>query len=397
MNLEEIQQLSAQSLMPTYRRLPVAFQKGKGVYLWDTEGKKYLDFVAGIAVNTLGYNHPRLAYAVTRMATHPLHVSNLYEIPEQAELAQKLVAISFANKVFFCNSGTEANDAAVKLARKWAHARFGAERGEILTATQSFHGRSLGMIAASGQERLREGFDPMLPGFRHIPFGDEAAAAAAIGPQTCAIMVEPIQGEGGINIAPRNYLKTLKDLCQEHQLLLILDEVQCGMGRTGRWFGYEHYGILPDILTLAKGLGGGVPIGAMLAREGVAEAFTPGSHGSTFGGNPFVTAVAKEVLQAIEDEALLARAQEMGAYCLERLQACAERYAFLHEVRGLGLMLAVDLDKPARALVEKCLQKGLIVNAVREKTLRFLPPLIIQQKHIDEGFEILETVFEESA
>jgi predicted acetylornithine/succinylornithine family transaminase len=395
MNKEEIINLSQKYLMNTYRRFPVAWKKGKGVYLWDAEGKKYLDFLAGIAVNTLGYNHPRLVYTLTKLTTHPLHVSNLYEIPEQIELAQKLVELSFPAKVFFCNSGTEANEAAVKLARKWGNEKFDQPRNEILTATQSFHGRTLSMIAASGQERLLKGFDPLPQGFRHIPFGDEKAALEAVRPETCAIMVEPIQGEGGIQLPSPNYLKALKDICQEHHILLILDEVQCGIGRTGKMFAYEHYGVVPDIVTLAKGLGGGVPIGAVLAREFVSESFTPGSHGSTFGGNPLVTSVAKQVLTVIKDEDLLERCSELGNYFLARLKEFQDKYKFLHGARGLGLMLAIDLDHPARPIVEKCLERGLIINAVQEKTLRFLPPLIINQKQIDEGLEILQSVFEE--
>ncbi len=395
MELSEISKLSAQYLMGNYRRLPVAFKKGKGVYLWDTEGKKYLDLVAGIAVNTLGYNHPRLAYVLSRFATHPWHISNLYEIQEQAELAQLLVEKSFPSRVFFCNSGTEATEAAVKLARKWGNEQQDPPRNEILTATQSFHGRTLSMIAASGQEKLRKGFDPMLPGFRHVSYGDVDAMAEAISPATCAIMVEPIQGEGGIQIPPRDYLGGLKDLCQQHQLLLILDEVQCGVGRTGSLFAYEQFGVVPDIVALAKGLGGGVPIGAVLARDSVAECFTPGAHGSTFGGNPLVTTVAKVVLEVIEEEGLLDRSRELGAYFLEQLQVIEATHAFVKGARGVGLMLAIDLDMPARPVVEKCLEHGLIVNAVQEKTLRFVPPLIIQQKQIDEGIELLQCVFEE--
>lgn len=393
--MRELIESSQKYLMNTYKRFPVAWKKGKGVYLWDTNGKKCLDFLSGIAVNTLGYNHPRIVYVLSRMATHPWHVSNLYEIPEQIELAKKLVEMSFPSKAFFCNSGAEASEAAVKLARKWGNENFDTPHNEILTVSQSFHGRTIAMIAASGQERLRKGFDPIPIGFRQVPFGDDQAAREAIRPETCAIMVEPIQGEGGIQLPPKDYLKALKDICQEHHLLLILDEVQCGVGRTGRMFAYENYGVVPDVVILAKGLGGGVPIGAILAREAVAESFNQGSHGSTFGGNPLVTAVAGEVIKAIEEENLLENAKELGSYFLTRLKEFEDRYDFLHGARGLGLMLAIDLDHLARPVVEKCLERGLIVNAVQEKTLRFLPPLIIQRRQIDEGLEILGRVFKE--
>ncbi len=395
MDLETIISTSQQYLIGNYKRFPVAWKKGKGVYLWDTTGKKYLDLVAGIAVNTLGYNHPRIAYVLSKMATHPLHVSNLYEIEEQAALAKKLVDLSFAAKAFFCNSGTEATEAAVKVARKWGNEKADQPRNEILTTSMSFHGRTLSMIAASGQEKLRKGFDPMLPGFRHVPYNDATAMREAVGPETCAIMVEPVQGEGGINIPDRNYLKELKDICQEHQLLLILDEVQSGIARTGTMFAYEQFGVVPDIIALAKGLGGGVPIGAMLARESVAESLTPGSHGSTFGGNPLVTAVATAVLEAIEEEDLVEQSAELGQYFLKCLNELQSRYDFLHGARGIGQMLAIDIDQEARPVVEKCLEEGLIINAVQAHTLRFLPPLIINRKQIDEGIEILDSVFKE--
>lgn len=392
-NVDVIQKTD-EFVMHTYRRFPVAFDKGKGAYLWDVDGRKYLDFVGGIAVNILGHNHPRVVYALTKQAGKLLHVSNLYHIAEQAQLAETLVQRSFADKVFFCNSGAEANEAAVKLARKWG---YGGEtpRHEIITTDRSFHGRTLGMIAASGQEKLRVGFGPDMPGFRHVPFGDEEALAGAIGPQTVAVMLEPIQGEGGVNLAPKDYLKGVKDLCQQHHLLLILDEVQVGMGRTGTLFAYEQQGIIPDIVTLAKGLGGGVPIGALLAREHVAEAFEAGSHASTFGGNPLATAAAQAVLEAIDSEEILANCQSVGSYFLVQLKALEKRYSFLHDARGLGLMLGLDSDVPARSIAEKCLERGLLVNAIGEKTLRFLPPLNISEKHVDAAIEILGEVFEE--
>lgn len=387
MNNQDVIEKTNKYVMNTYARLPVAICRGKGVYLWDVEGKKYLDFLSGLGVNILGYFHPHMTYALTKQSKDLLHISNLVHISQQAELAEILVEHSFADKIFFCNSGAEANEAAVKLARKWG-GRDSQGRYEILTADQSFHGRTLGMISASGQERLRRDFGPVAPGFRHIPFGDEKAAHEAVGPETCAIMVEPIQGEGGVVVPPQDYLKALKDICQEHHLLLILDEVQTGMGRTGRLFAYEHFGVVPDIATVAKGLGGGVPIGAVLAQEGVAGTFVPGDHASTFGGNPLATAVALAVLKVLTSEEILENCRTVGSYFLDRLGELNR----IHNVRGYGLMIGCDVDHGANDIMNACLKAGLFINAIQNRILRFLPPLILKKKQVDEGMKILKEV-----
>ncbi len=394
MTLEETKAMTAEYIMATAKRLSVAWDKGDGVYLWDTEGHKYLDLLAGIAVNILGYQHPKMVDAMVQAASKPLHVTNIYHIPSQAQLAQQLVEASFPGKVFFCNSGTEANEAAVKLARKWGNESSGGSKNQIITTQRSFHGRTLAMIAATGQEKVRRGFDPQMPGFVSVEFGDIAALAAAINQDTCAIMLEPIQGEGGINLPPAGYLEQVRALCDEHNILLIFDEIQTGMGRTGKMFAYQHENIQPDILTLAKGLGSGVPVGAMIAQNGIAETFTPGSHGGTFGGNPFICSVASAVFQAIQDDDLITHSAEVGAYFLEALVKLTEKFSFLHNARGLGLMLAIDLDMPAGPVVEAGLKKGLILNAVQEKTLRFVPPLILQKQHVDEAIAGMTEIFE---
>lgn len=377
--------------MNTYNRLPMAPVKGRGATLWDADGKKYIDFFSGLAVCNLGHSHPRILHAAAKQARRLLHVSNVFYIDHQAELAELLVKNSSADKVFFCNSGAEANEAAVKLARKYARKILKEDRYEVITMRQSFHGRTLAMITATGQEKFQKGFEPLMPGFRYADFGDAGSVEKAIGPKTIAVMVEPIQGEGGVRIAPKNWFKSLRDLCDQKGLLLIVDEVQVGMGRTGTLFAYEQFGMTPDIITLAKALGGGLPIGAMLARDAVAQAFEPGDHASTFGGNPFVTAVALESVRGIIER--LENARLRGAYLkglLEKLQA---EFQWIREVRGVGMILGMDVDREARPLVVKCLEAGLLINAAQPKTLRFLPPLTIGKKEIDEGIKILRKVF----
>jgi len=394
MDIKELEAMTAQYVLHTARRLPVAWTKGRGVYLWDSEGKKYLDLLAGIAVNVLGYNHPRMIHAITQAATHPLHVTNLFQVPEQTFLAKDLVSLSFSGKVFFCNSGAEANETAVKIARKWGNETSNGRKNVVITTKQSFHGRTLAMLSATGQEKVRTGFQPLMPGFVNVPYGDLAALAEAITDETCAVMIEPLQGEGGIQIPPAGYLKGIKDLCQRHQILCIVDEIQTGMGRTGKFWAYQHEEIQPDIVALAKGLGGGVPIGAVLVRDEIAEIMTPGSHGGTFGGNPFVSRVARAVLKTIQEEDLVAQSADVGAYFLDRLKELESRHPLVHNARGKGLMLAIDLDCPARDLVLAGLENGLVLNAVQEKTLRFVPPLILQRKHVDESIDILNDILE---
>src|SRR3989441_4304698 len=388
MNTQAATELSDKYLMRTYRRAPVAFASGQGARLTDVEGKVYLDFVAGIAVSVLGHNHPALSTAIRTQAARLLHVSNLYQIPQQGELARWLVTHSSLARAFFCNSGAEANEAAINLAGKWGRAR-GGERFQIIVAEHSFHGRTLGSLAATAQPKYQHGFEPLPAGFVAVPFNDLKALRRATTGEVCAVMLEPVQGEGGIHMASADYLQGVRRFCTERGLLLILDEVQTGIGRTGRLFAYEHFGILPDVLTLAKGLGG-VPIGAMLAGVEAAEAFSPGDHGSTFGGNPLACAAALAVLTTIESDGLVQRAANVGAYLLERLRALARRHAVIVDVRGLGLMLAVELSVEAARVVDACRERGLLVNAVKPNTLRLVPPLIITPADVDEAVEILD-------
>jgi predicted acetylornithine/succinylornithine family transaminase len=381
--------LTEQYLMNTYKRAPVAFASGRGVWLIDVEGRPYIDFIAGIAVCALGHNHPVLTASIQAQAARLLHVSNLYLIPEQARLGQWLVEHSALDRAFFCNSGAEANEAAIKLARKYWHVR-DEQRFEIIVAQQSFHGRTLGTLAATAQPKYQKGFEPLPPGFVTVPFDDIGALQQAVGPQTAAVMLEVVQGEGGYRFPSLTYFPSVRRICDERGLLLILDEVQTGIGRTGRWFAHEHYGITPDMMTLAKGLGGGVPVGALLATEGVASAFQPGDHGSTFGGNPLACAAALAVVETLEDEGLPARAAEVGGYLVDRLQALAGHHPMMTEVRGLGLLVAVDLSTEAAGVVTACRERGLLINAVQPKTLRFAPPLIVTKSEVDQAVTILD-------
>jgi acetylornithine aminotransferase len=382
-------------MMKNVGRYPLVPVRGEGCRVWDADGKEYLDFLAGIAVNNLGHCHPRVVKALREQAGTLIHCSNYYHNTPQTELAELLCANSFADRVFFCNSGAEANEAAIKLARKYSRDKFGPDRFEIITAVESFHGRTMATVSATGQEKVQRFFDPLLHGFTHVPFNDVASLSAAINPNTCAVMLEPIQGEAGINIPAADYLQQVRDLCDRNGLLLILDEVQTGIGRTGKLFAYEHFGVTPDIMTVAKALGGGGPIGAMLAREEVAAAFTPGTHGSTFGGNPLMTAAALAAVRAILEEGLLERTNEMGAYLLGKLDALKEKFSFIADVRGIGLMIGMTLAIPAGDIVKKGHERGVLLNVTHEQVLRFVPPLIVGKKEIDEMIGILEGILEE--
>jgi predicted acetylornithine/succinylornithine family transaminase len=333
--------------------------------------------------------------AIKAQAQTLLHVSNLYHIEPQIRLAQALCEHSFADKVFFCNSGAEANEAAIKLARRYAKVRWGPDRYEIVCMRDSFHGRTMATLTATGQEKHQRGFEPLLPGFKHIPFNDLGAAEQAIDSRTCAVLVEPIQGEGGVRVPDDDYLPALRQLCSDRDVLLMLDEEQTGMGRTGRLFAYEHWGIEPDVMTLAKALGGGLPIGAMLAKEEVASAFVPGSHASTFGGSPFITAAALAALTAIVEERLPQRAAKTGAYFLGRLRELVQRYPYAKEARGKGLILALELAVPAKPIVDRCLQLGLLILTGGDQVLRFVPPLIIGEAEVDEALSILDQALPE--
>ena len=369
-------------VMGTFKRLPVTFVRGKGARVWDAEGKEYLDLVAGIAVNSLGHAHPAIAQAVADQSTTLVHTSNLYYSEPQVRLAQRLVELSFPSRVFFCNSGAEANECAIKIARKWGLRNRGGAH-DVICATGAFHGRTLATVTATGNPKYTASFAPLPDGFVHVPFNDIEALKAATKENTAAVLLEPIQGEGGIHLAEIEYLKAVRAWCDEQDLLLIMDEVQTGIGRTGRWFGYEHAGITPDVMTLAKGLGGGVPIGACLAAPR-ADVLEPGDHGSTFGGNPLACTAALAVIDTVEAEGLVGHAAEMEHLLREEL----ETLSGVHEVRGRGLMQAVQFEQPvARAFQERCLELGLIVNATDEHTIRVVPPLVIGPQEIVEAGE----------
>jgi len=376
-------------IMNTYARLPIAMVKGEGCYVYDADGRKYLDFVAGIAVNALGHAHPAVAEALSRQAGTIIHCSNLYWIEPQVAAAKLLVENSCLDKVFFANSGAEANEAAIKLARKYAKAK-DVDKYEIITMYDSFHGRTMATLAATGQARIQNGYDPLLQGFKYVPFNDIAALREAVSPRTCAVMLEPVQGEGGVIVAEDDYLRAVRELCDEHDMLLIFDEVQVGLGRTGKLFAYQHSGVEPDIMTLAKALGGGAPVAAMLAKDKVAASFQPGDHASTFGGNPLVTAAAKATLEVIIGDNLPANAAKMGAYLQGKLTALKAKYPFIQYVRGKGLLVGLVLDIPGAPIVAACLERGLLINCTAGKVLRFVPPLIVSQTEIDKMLVILE-------
>ncbi len=382
-------------IMTTYGRYPIVPVRGEGCRVWDADGKEYLDFLAGVAVNNLGHCHPKVVAALQQQAAKLIHCSNYYHIPSQIELAELLCSHSFADKAFFCNSGAEANEAAIKLARKYSRDTYGPERYEIITAAESFHGRTMATVSATGQEKVQKFFDPLLHGFRHIPFNDVAALEAAVGPQTCAVMLEPIQGEGGVNVPSPGYFREVRRICDEHNLLLIFDEVQVGMGRTGKLFAYEHFGVTPDIMTLAKALAGGAPIGTMLAREKYAAAFTPGTHGSTFGGNPLVTAAAVATVRVMLEEGILNRTEEIGEYLLGELEQLKEKYPFVAEVRGIGLMIGMVLTIPGADIVKQGHARGVLLNVTHDTVLRFVPPLVVTKHEIDRMIAILDGIFAE--
>lgn len=381
-------------IMNTYKRLPLFIVKGRGNRIYDVEGREYLDFVSGLAVNNLGHCNPRVTVAFQKQAQRLVHTSNLFYTEPQVNLARLLVENSFADKVFFCNSGAEANEAAIKLVRKYSSEK-GTGRYEIITAFNSFHGRTMATLTATGQEKFHKGFAPLVPGFSYVPFNDITALENAITEKTAAVMIEPIQGEGGVNIPDRDYLKRLRELCDSKGILLVLDEVQTGIGRTGKLFAYQHYGIEPDIITLAKGLGGGLPIGAMLAKDYVAAAFTPGTHASTFGGTPLVCSAAIEVIKILtEDDLMLDNCRRMGGYLVAELNDLKLKYPHLiKDVRGIGLITGMELNIKGESIVTECINKGIIINCTMENVLRFLPPLDVIQSDIDKLSDTLTEVF----
>jgi len=379
-------------IMNTYGRLPVVLIRGNGVYVEDVKGRRYVDFISGIGVNNIGHCNPKLVENVKKQLETLIHVSNLYYTVPQVKLAKKLAYLSGLDKVFFSNSGAEANECAIKLARRYGK-KMGIGEGEIITMERGFHGRTLATITATPKVEYQKGFEPLPGGFKYVPFNNLDKLMESISNKTTGIMIEPVQGEGGIHVADKEYLKGVRDICDDKGILLIFDEVQCGIGRTGKMFAYQHYDVKPDILTLAKALGGGIPIGATLAKEEVAETFTPGSHGSTFGGNPLACVSAYVTLSIVED--LLTHVEEMGEYFIKKLRDLQSKYSFIKEVRGMGLMLGMELSFEGRDIVKKILEKGYLINCTAERVLRFLPPLIIEREHIDALVDALDEIFSE--
>ncbi len=385
MKLDEIFQSYKDCIMPTYTKLPLVFVKGKGSKLWDIHNKEYLDLFPGWGVGNLGHCHHKVVQAVRDQIPKLIFIpNNYYHIP-QAKLAKEIIRLSHPGKVFFCNSGAEANEGAIKFARK-----FGAGRYEIITFENAFHGRTLAALAATGQKKYMQGFDPFPEGFKQVKFNDINALKSALSDKTVAIMLELVQGEGGVNVADKNFVLELRRICDERKILLIVDEVQTGIGRTGKMFACQHYGIVPDIMTLAKALGGGLPIGAMVVKKDIADTLQPGMHASTFGGGPVVCRAALAVLKAIQDEKLLINTQKMNSYLFDRLAVLKKKYAVIKEVRGLGLMAGLELNIPGKAVVDKCLEKYLLINCTHDNVLRVMPALNITKKELDKALNIIE-------
>ncbi|MBF0281606.1 MAG: acetylornithine transaminase [Zetaproteobacteria bacterium] len=381
--------------MNNYARFDIRLTHGKGSWVWDDHGKSYLDFISGIAVNTLGHGHPKLLSAINEQTEKMIHCSNLFHIPLQERLAYTLAKESALDELFFCNSGAEANEAAIKLVRKYWFDH-GESRPQIITALQSFHGRTMMTLTATGQEKVKKGFQPLPVGFDYVPYNDIEALREMVNHHTAAIILEPIQGEGGVVVADANYLQQVRALCDAYGVLLVLDEVQTGVGRTGKMFAHQHYGVLPDIMTLAKGLGGGVPIGAMVAKRDISASFDAGSHGSTFGGNPLACAAALAVLQIIEEEKLLENVVERGAQLRHGLQALQANHSVIDCVRGEGLILGVSCHDEVAAIIKRCQQHGLLILAAGPKVLRLLPPLNVSEAEIEHALQILDQVLEAS-
>jgi acetylornithine/N-succinyldiaminopimelate aminotransferase len=375
--------------MHTYGRQPLVLVKGEGCRVWDDAGREYLDFVSGLAVVNLGHAHPDVAKAAAAQLTQLVHVSNIYYTTPMVELAETLVRLSFADRVFFANSGAEVNEGAIKLARRYSRERFGEGRHRIICTENSFHGRTLGALSATGQSKFWQGFEPLLPGFLFVPFNDLDAVAQAVDDTVGAVLLEPIQGEGGVNLPSLDYFKGLRQLCNDQGLLLILDEIQTGLGRTGKLFAHENFGITPDVMTLAKGLANGLPMGALLATEAVAQAFVPGTHASTFGAGPVVAAAAKTVLELLSRPEFLAGVRQRGAFLQERLADLQSRSAIIKEVRGLGLMWGLELSQEGAPVVAACRERGLLVNCTQGNVIRLLPPLVVSTKELEIGLSIL--------
>lgn len=393
---QELARRAEAVLVGNYRQQPIAVVRGEGSHVWDADGKRYLDFLAGIATTSLGHCHPRLVEALDAQARKLWHASNAVFTQPQIELAERLTARSFAERIFFCNSGTEANEAALKLARRWQRDR-GQDRFEIIAFENSFHGRTLFSVTATGQPKYWQGFEPMVPGVKHARYGDLASVEALVGPQTAAIIVEPVQGEGGVRPPPKGFLQGLRALCDREGILLIFDEVQTGMGRTGTLFAYEQFGVKPDVMTLAKALGNGIPIGAMCTTTNIAASLVPGTHASTFGGNPLAATCASVVIDELTTGGVLEQAVVAGDYLAGRLGDMARRLGDqVVECRGLGLLRGVELPRPAAPVVARCREMGLLVNVAGERVLRLAPPLIVEHPEIDEAVEIIERAIVET-
>ena len=384
--------LAHRYLFQNYARAPLCLVRGEGARVWDTDGREYLDFVGGIAVDALGHSHPKIVGAIREQATALLQVSNLYQIPSQIHLAKLLCDHSFGDRAFFCNSGAEANEAAIKLARKYASQTRSTDCYEIVTMQGAFHGRTYGALSATPNEKYQHGYGPLVPGFKYVPYGDITAAERAVDNRTAAILVEPIQGEGGVNVPPDDYLAGLRRICDASGALLILDEIQTGMGRTGRLWAHQHAGIEPDVMTLAKALASGIPIGAMVAKEFCAGVMVAGTHGTTFGGNPFATPTVVATLTTMLEDKLPDRADRVGSHLMAQLRALAGRLPAIRAVRGKGLLVGIDLDRPAGAVVSACRDRGLLVLTAGDQILRMTPPLVIDDTDADRAVGILEAV-----
>lgn len=397
MNEQEgkIAELADKVMFPTYARQPITLVRGEGSRVWDEDGKTYLDFVGGIAVCALGHSSPLVTEALEDQSKRLVHVSNLYYTQPQTELARLLVENSFADRVFFCNSGAEANEAAIKLARRHSKEKFGDGRYTIISMLRSFHGRTMATLSATGQKKIKVGYDPVLEGFKFVPFNDLNSLNGAVDDAVCAVMLEPIQGEGGVLCPDPDFLKAVKEMCLEKNLLLIFDEVQVGMGRTGKLFAHEHYGVTPHIMTLAKALGNGLPIGAMLSVEALSNAFGPGSHATTFGGTPLVTSVAKAVLKSLLEDGWIDHCQKMGVHFKGQLENLKEKYPSIKEIRGVGLIVGVELDRPGIPIVDACREKGFLINCAQENVLRFVPPLTVNEAEIDALVATLDAILDE--
>ena len=376
-------------VIPNYTRNPIVLVKGEGVYVWDGEGKRYLDLFSGWAVSSLGHCHPNVARAIQKQAATLVHVPNIFYTEQQGLLAKYISENSFNGQCFFCNSGAEANEAAIKLARIHNSSK---GKYKIITMKDSFHGRTLATVTATAQPKYHSGFAPLVEGFSYVPFNNLSEVTKAIDDKTCGIMIEPIQGEGGINVADMEYLKGLRKICDDKGLLLIIDEVQSGMGRTGKYFAYQHYDIIPDIMTLAKALGNGTAIGAMETKKEIAKSLVPGSHASTFGGNPLACAASVAVFETIQSENLLDNVRKMSDYAFGQLRKLSEEFNIIKEVRGIGLMIGIELKTEANEIVKKCMEAGLLLNCTHETVIRFMPQLNVKKEHIDEGLDILRNV-----